>query len=52
MQIKNVEIEGGSYKEVMKYQTTSTDSLYVQLIPMLRVSEAFILLPNCEGEER
>ena len=35
---KNVEIEGGSYKEVMKYQTTSTDSLYVQLIPMLRVS--------------
>ena len=48
---KNVEIEGGSYKEVMKYQTTSTDSLYVQLIPMLRVSEAFYIAAECEGEE-
>ena len=35
---KNVELEGGSYKELMKYQITSTDSIYAQLIPMLRVS--------------
>ena len=48
---KNVEIEGGIYKEVMKYQTTSTDSLYSQLIPMLRVSEAFYIAAECEGEE-
>ena len=48
---ESVEIEGGSYKEVMKYETASTDSLYSQLIPMLRVSEAFYIAAECEGEE-
>ena len=48
---KNVEIEGGIYKEVMKYQTTSTDSLYSQLIPMLRVSEAFYIAAECEEDK-
>ena len=48
---KNVTIEGGDYKEMMKYQTTSADSLYAQLIPMLRVSEAFYIAAECEGEE-
>ncbi|BDF56552.1 MULTISPECIES: RagB/SusD family nutrient uptake outer membrane protein [Butyricimonas] len=48
---KNVELEGGSYKELMKYQITSTDSIYAQLIPMLRVSEAFYIAAECEGEE-
>ena len=44
----NVEIEGGSYKKFMKYQSTA-DTLYGQLIPMLRVSEAYYILAECEG---
>lgn len=48
---KNVELEGGSYKELMKYQATSTDSLQAQLIPMLRVSEAYYIAAECVGEE-
>lgn len=48
---KSVEIEGGSYQELVKYQASSTDSLYNQLIPMMRVSEAFYIAAECEGEE-
>lgn len=48
---KTVEIEGGDYQELLKYQTTSTDSLYSQLIPMMRVSEAYYIAAECEGEE-
>lgn len=48
---KSVELEGGSYKEMMKYQAASSDSLFSQLIPMLRVSEAYYIAAECEGEE-
>ncbi len=48
---KSAEIEGGTYQELVKYQATSTDSLYNQLIPMMRVSEAFYIAAECEGEE-
>lgn len=41
--LKNtVEIGGSSYRIFNKYQ--GTDSLYNQMIPMLRVSEAFLIL--------
>lgn len=44
----NVTIEGGSYKKFLKYQAIA-DTLYNQLIPMLRVSEAYYIVAECEG---
>lgn len=46
----NIEIEGGNYKKFMKYQAI-TDTLYNQLIPMLRVSEAYYIVAECEGSK-
>lgn len=48
---KTVEKEGAKLKELMKYKATSSDSLYNQLIPMFRISEAFYIRAECEGEE-
>lgn len=37
------EISGTQYRIFTKYQGTDTDSLYTQMIPMLRASEAFLI---------
>ena len=46
----DAEIEGSTYKKFRKYQAQS-DTLYSQLIPMLRVSEAYYIVAECEGAE-
>ena len=44
-----VDLESSTYKKFKKYQALS-DTLYSQLIPMLRVSEAYYILAECEAE--
>ena len=42
---------GTSYKAVTKYKAMNVDTLYNQLIPMLRVSEAYYIAAECEEDE-
>lgn len=46
----NMELEGSVYKKFRKYQALS-DTLYSQLIPMLRVSEAYYIVAECEAAD-
>lgn len=42
---------GTSYKSVNKYKALNVDTLYNQLIPMLRVSEAYYIAAECTEDE-
>ncbi len=42
---------GTSYKAVNKYKAINADTLYNQMIPMLRVSEAYYIAAECEEDE-
>lgn len=42
---------GVSYKAINKYKAINIDTLYNQLIPMLRVSEAYYIAAECENDE-
>ncbi len=46
-----VEITGNTYCIFNKYQSQSTDSLYMQMIPMLRVSEAYLIATELAPSE-
>ena len=42
---------GSSYKAITKYKSLDADTLYNQMIPMLRVSEAYYIAAECETDE-
>lgn len=42
---------GVAYKTVDKYKSLAADTLYNQMIPMLRVSEAYYIAAECEEDE-
>ena len=42
---------GATYKEITKYKAENADTLYNQMIPMLRVSEAYYIAAECEENE-
>ena len=42
---------GSNYKAITKYKSMSTETLYNQMIPLMRVSEAYYIAAECETDE-